>query len=219
MPFCHRRPRGAPHEIDEIERVGRLPRRRARRRRARRHAGPGAPARACGDRASMRHAISRRERQAEGRAAQPPPQCRQHAQWGRGAVASNPASSRRRVSAALRPRRAHRTGGRLLPVVSDDRRLIVEVAEVEGAAALLLHVERGGQSSGSGQTPIQSGYKQRGNVTDCPLVLPPHNRSAAGPRPPSSATQSCAIRLSWCGSGVYEHGPPAACRLLGGFSG
>jgi hypothetical protein len=22
--FCHRRPRGAPHEIDEIERVGRL---------------------------------------------------------------------------------------------------------------------------------------------------------------------------------------------------
>ena len=59
----------------------------APRRRARRHAGPDAPAPACGDRAAMPRAISRRERQAEGRAARPPPRCRRHAPWGRGAVA------------------------------------------------------------------------------------------------------------------------------------
>ena len=39
---------------------------------------------------------------------------------------------------------------RLLPVICDDRRSIVEVAEIEAAAALLLDVERVGELSGGG---------------------------------------------------------------------
>jgi hypothetical protein len=89
---------------DRRGRVGRL----APRRHARRHAGLGAPARACGDRAPIPLAISRRGRRAEGRAGRPPQRHRRRAPWGRGGAAHNPLPSHCRANAALPPRHAAR---------------------------------------------------------------------------------------------------------------
>ena len=93
-----------------------------------------------------------------------------------------------------RGERTHRIGGRLLLVVGDDRRSVVEVAEVEAPATLLLRVERVGQLSSGGTRSLADCIQA---FTSGDNSLPLHHHCLASDVGGDNAREACSAVIGW----------------------